>query len=90
MNMFENTWIPSGMTCGPTSHEEFRGLVALAAAGQLPGDEALYLEDHLLDCEGCRTDLLQLNEVSLLLSRAYADATGVYGDRWPLSSPPAD
>ena len=70
VNIFESTWIPSGMTCGPTSHDGFRGLVALAAVGQLSGDEALYLEVHLQDCEGCRTDLLELNEVASLLSLA--------------------
>ena len=76
MKNFESTWIPSGMTCGPTSHDGFRGLVALAAVGQLPADEALHLEAHLQDCEDCRTDLLQLKEVTLMLSRAFADANG--------------
>lgn len=76
MENFEGTWIPSCITCGPTSHDGFRGLVALAAVGRLPADESLHLEAHLHDCEACRTDLVELEEVTLLLSQASADANG--------------
>ena len=63
-------------TTPPNSHDGYHGLVALAAVGQLPSDEGFHLEEHLRDCEGCRTDLLQLKEVALFLSGAHADANG--------------
>ncbi|HZI20052.1 MAG TPA: anti-sigma factor [Pyrinomonadaceae bacterium] len=54
------------------SHEEYKEMVALEAAGGLRGDESRLLSDHLAACDGCRAELEELRAVAATLAYTVA------------------
>jgi anti-sigma-K factor RskA len=76
----------------PVEHDELSRLLAVYSLDALPADEAALLEDHLVGCPSCQTELQALREVAGLLGSSGASAPEGAWDRIAreLSVPPTN